>query len=361
MTNVLDVLHSFRVFKQALHLLKHKETHYGERPFKCPDCGHSVQYQSDNCDRYEQTHNGDKHFQCSQCEKWFGLSSFLQQHLSAHSGKRPHQCKYCGKSFALGSHLKRHRRIHTGEKPYKCDQCEKCFGDSSHLKRHKAIHTGKKPLKCAECEKFFRTSGECNRHGLTHSSKKAHFQQLLTGTECDLTRKENQDVGHCSEPNVDAKHTQDFCSSEDCNNGKTDASEIPCAEQFLPCDLTSYKDQGTCRSHQSEPNADTTNAELGLCPLKCHSGHEQTDSTEKLCIEQLPSETEQELTKSEPEQDMCSQPKLNADTENIEQGSCSSKYNHNTFEQTDGSTVARETELVFMCEPNLDRENQGCR
>lgn len=61
--------------------------------------------------RHIQTHTGDKPIICPQCHLKFSETSGLQQHLkSAHSTERPHQCSECESKFAIASALKSHMR-----------------------------------------------------------------------------------------------------------------------------------------------------------------------------------------------------------------------------------------------------------
>ncbi|NXX02733.1 ZN629 protein, partial [Larus smithsonianus] len=53
----------------------------------------------------------------------FSQRSHLVQHRRTHTGAKPYKCAECGTCFSHNSTLIRHRRIHTGEKPYKCAEC----------------------------------------------------------------------------------------------------------------------------------------------------------------------------------------------------------------------------------------------
>lgn len=50
----------------------------------------------------------------------FGKSSTLTRHLQTHWGKKPFKCPECSKGFLESATLVRHQHTYTGEKPYVC-------------------------------------------------------------------------------------------------------------------------------------------------------------------------------------------------------------------------------------------------
>ncbi|XP_048456474.1 gastrula zinc finger protein XlCGF71.1-like [Rhincodon typus] len=126
-------------FTDLSNLLRHKQVHTNERPFKCANTGKCCK-SSRELTRHQSAHTDERPFKCSHCETGFKHSSELALHQCTHTGEKPFICSVCQKKFTQLSHLQSHQRVYTGEIPYACSKCEKKFAHSSHLVRHQRCH-----------------------------------------------------------------------------------------------------------------------------------------------------------------------------------------------------------------------------
>ncbi|XP_066876163.1 zinc finger protein 444 isoform X1 [Kogia breviceps] len=117
----------------------------------CPECG-KASLKPAHLLRHRQSHSGEKPHACPECGKAFRRKEHLRRHRGTHPGgpgpalrplparEKPHACCECGKTFYWREHLVRHRKTHSGARPFACWECGKGFGRREHVLRHQRIH-----------------------------------------------------------------------------------------------------------------------------------------------------------------------------------------------------------------------------
>jgi KRAB domain-containing zinc finger protein len=125
----------------AGHAEVHKNSHLGERPYKCQICLKACVDHSSMM-RHARSHTGVKPFECHLCPKAFTRSDILKTHMRNHTVEKPNDCQ----ASALANDLKSDSIGSCNiDKRHRCSVCSKAFARVSHLMRHLRSHTGEKP------------------------------------------------------------------------------------------------------------------------------------------------------------------------------------------------------------------------
>ncbi|XP_056681469.1 zinc finger protein 444 [Monodelphis domestica] len=120
-----------KAFLKPAHLLRHRQSHSGEKPHACPECGKAFR-RKEHLRRHRGTHPGPP--------PGPGPAPPLGLCAARPAREKPHACRDCGKTFYWREHLVRHHKTHSGARPYACWQCGKGFGRREHVLRHQRTH-----------------------------------------------------------------------------------------------------------------------------------------------------------------------------------------------------------------------------
>ncbi|XP_014244005.1 zinc finger protein 236-like isoform X2 [Cimex lectularius] len=219
-------------FENKKHYRKHQSKHLMDKPFKCPECPESFNYEY-NLIPHLATHDIKNPF-CPVCKKQFRRIAGLKAHIWVHQSEDSLFCQECGEEFTCQIQLDEHALEHKNgeyskvksykclqcnlkfenvaafkthckdiqhknkltknakkrfrgptksyDKAYMCEYCPKHFAKPSQLARHKRIHTGEKPYKCQICTKGFSQKGSLQIHMLKHSGQKPYECQQCHAT-----------------------------------------------------------------------------------------------------------------------------------------------------------------------------------
>ncbi|KAL0277674.1 UNVERIFIED_CONTAM: hypothetical protein PYX00_004885 [Menopon gallinae] len=151
-----------KLFKRKEHLLQHRKSHFGVRPFVCSTCEKAFS-RKEHLLRHSVCHTGQKQYMCDVCRKSFSRKDNLLKHKKTHGINGPHVCETCGKSFVVRHYYALHKAQHknapntenstgatvkhltstnstTNPLPFKCDLCTKSFCMKEYLTSHRMRH-----------------------------------------------------------------------------------------------------------------------------------------------------------------------------------------------------------------------------
>ncbi|KAF6096347.1 hypothetical protein HJG60_015501 [Phyllostomus discolor] len=218
MSKIVTIQHGgcWQGFSDGSHLIRHKRTHSGEKPYVCRECGQGFTRKS-HLITHHRIHSGEKPYVCRECKRGFTCKSDLIRHQRTHSGEKPYVCRECGQGFTHKSSLIIHERRHSGEKPYICRECGRRFTQKSHLITHHRIHSGEKPYVCRECKRGFTCKSDLIRHQRTHSGEKPYVcKECGKGFTCRSDLIKHQRTHSGEKPYV----------CRECGQGFTDKSNL---------------------------------------------------------------------------------------------------------------------------------------
>ncbi|XP_012671255.1 zinc finger protein 2-like [Clupea harengus] len=155
---------------QEMHLMNHRRTHKGEKPYYSTDSGNVFSRKANPETLTMQLSHTILHpHKWELCGKAFCGQANLVFHQHGHSGMCMYTCSESGKAFKEFSVLEIHMRVHTGERPYKCEHCAMDFSQLAALRTHLHLHMGEEPYTCSQCAKTIRHNNSMEDQMRLHS------------------------------------------------------------------------------------------------------------------------------------------------------------------------------------------------
>lgn len=115
-----------------------------ERKHACSRCNARFKMRGDMQRHQRLVHDKTKNFVCDTCGKAFGHSGHLNRHKQSHRGERRFKCKLCGFDFLQKSHLLSHmKHIHSSaaEGEHGCSLCKLSMASVDDLRGHlRSVH-----------------------------------------------------------------------------------------------------------------------------------------------------------------------------------------------------------------------------
>lgn len=99
---------------------------------------------------------------CNFCDKFFPTLQSLKKHEQSHKGEEPYCCLECGRTFKRRCYLASHKIVH--QKRIHCTVCKKIFPTIKELIQHRRSHPNNEKLQCPECDLQFQYPMHLKRH-----------------------------------------------------------------------------------------------------------------------------------------------------------------------------------------------------
>lgn len=172
-------------FTTSQSLKKHEQSHKGEKPYHCLECGRTFKRRC-----YMTSHKivHMKKIHCTLCKEIFPTIRELIQHRSSHLNSGKLQCPHCNLQFKYSMHLKRHvdghkKRETKANNPKVINPNEELqIKSQENLESVKEDHCGEVKLSCTLCEVEFNNARDLRKHCLTHVSRSS-------STQCPFCKK----------------------------------------------------------------------------------------------------------------------------------------------------------------------------
>lgn len=169
-----------KCFTTLQSLKKHEQSHKGEKPYRCLECGRTFKRRC-----YMTSHKivHQKKIHCTICKKIFPTIRELIQHRTSHLNSGKLQCPECNLQFQYSMHLKRHLDGHKKrEKEFTNLNEEPQTKSRETLESVKEDQCGQVKLQCSLCEDAFNNAHDLRKHCLTHASGSS-------STQCPFCKK----------------------------------------------------------------------------------------------------------------------------------------------------------------------------